>query len=516
MEHVLADNRKGAHKNIRANPDRKPMYEFILYIGNRDSHCPDDIADKLMNMYVLKIMPKKFPNFRITHINMHNDEFSFDRKGNRVESPLHYHVSGVFIAHALTKEESKQEKEFRERSKREKRAEIETTGNKWDEDLWKAKDWRRGLIKRYGKALERGPELQTSMTGACNEMHFFTEAKKGTAQQQFEECVRYDFMDFCEQMGLSINRTKGVNHSHDDKDIYQMRMDNEELEKSLKLQEERLNIEKDLLQSRMDDLDYWIEHQEEIQAKNESDKNSLILKKQQLEKQESEINSREYKLNRREYDLNQKEKDLNKKSEDSRNYYIEGKKEHEQASSLYLKNEQICIKTNSDNFEAIKKIESWNEAANEIETSNQWVLREFVDYQNKKDKPNAIKDLYERIVKGVKSVVIKVKQAYDSKIKRFNDYFYGTREFFNKSDGVVCEYSYGLLDYSRMLKESSITEFENAIEECKKRGKSSFGEMEDESGLAFYERHFTRAKEVRKEIDYEIEIKNEKNQEISW
>ena len=71
--------------------------------------------------YITKIIPKKFPNFVATSITIHNDEFSYDRKGNRVESPLHFHVVGIFVAHALTPEELKEKTEYRKKAKEEKR-----------------------------------------------------------------------------------------------------------------------------------------------------------------------------------------------------------------------------------------------------------------------------------------------------------------------------------------------------------------------------------------------------------
>lgn len=43
---VLDDERRGKHKNPKANSKRQPFYEFQFYIGNRDSHCPDEKAKK--------------------------------------------------------------------------------------------------------------------------------------------------------------------------------------------------------------------------------------------------------------------------------------------------------------------------------------------------------------------------------------------------------------------------------------------------------------------------------------
>lgn len=165
-------------------------------------------------------MPKKFPNFIATHICGHNDEFSFDRKGNRIESPFHIHLTGGYVCHALTKDELKQEYEYRNKFKELKRKEIESKNEIWNEELWKKKDWRKGMVERWGKSLEKGMSLQTSMSAACAEMGYYTEKQTGTAQQKFEEAVRYALMDFAEEMGVKINRTKGKVHNHLSKDDY--------------------------------------------------------------------------------------------------------------------------------------------------------------------------------------------------------------------------------------------------------------------------------------------------------
>lgn len=299
LQQVMDDKRRGIHKSIKANAERKPLYEFHFYIGNRDSHCPDEIAEKVLTAFVTKVLPKKFPNFVLTCIAVHNDEYSFDRKGNRIESPLHLHVDGVFVAHALSDEELKEEKEFRKKCKELKKLELEKQGIEWDEEKWKQKDWRKGMIARYGKSLEKGMELQTSMSAACAEMGFFTEKEKGTAQQQFEEAIRHELMDFAESMGININRTKGYKHSHVDKDIYVHEKENAEREQELNEKEEVLKAKEILLQNQIDDFDYKIEHLEELEKQNAYKKNELDEKEkmlnQEIEKVEKQKNEN-YKL----------------------------------------------------------------------------------------------------------------------------------------------------------------------------------------------------------------------------
>ena len=307
---ILDDERSGTHKNPKANSDRKPFYEFQFYVGNRDSHCPDEKARKVLALYIQKILPKKFPNFIPTSVTMHNDEFSFDRKGNRIESPAHFHVVGVFVAHALNPEELKEENEYRTKCKDLKKKELSAKGIQWNEAEWKKKDWRKGMIDRWGKALEKGMELQCSMSAACNEMGFFTAKGLGTAQQQFEEAVRNDLMDFCESTGIKINRTKGYSHSHKEKEIYKAEQDNMGLEAELKETKEVLEAKEIALENRKDDFDYRIEHLEEIEKDLSDKKTDLELREERLRRDEQNLKNQEEHLKDEESKIAWKKKEI--------------------------------------------------------------------------------------------------------------------------------------------------------------------------------------------------------------
>ena len=310
---VLDDERCGKHKNPKANSKRQPFYEFQYYIGRRESHCPDEKAKKVLNIYLTKIFPKRFPNFIITSLAWHNDEYSFNRKGERFESPLHFHAPGIFVAHALTPEELKEEMEYRRKCKEIKKAELEAKGIAWDEEKWKGKDWRKGMIERWGKALERGMSLQTSMSAACNEMGFFTEKGKGTAQQQFEEAVRHDLMDFCEEMGIKINRTKGHKHSHQSKEDYVYEQNNIEWDAELKEKQKVLEAKEIALANQIDDFDYRIEHLEEKEQELEKTKKNLKQQEEQLKNDSDKITEREQQLESDKIKLGLKEKQLDSK-----------------------------------------------------------------------------------------------------------------------------------------------------------------------------------------------------------
>lgn len=509
---ILDDERKGKHKSAKADGERKPFYEFQFYIGNRDSHCPDKITEKVLTIYIQKIFPKRFPNFIPTSIVVHNDEFSFDRNGNRLESPLHFHVVGVFVAHALTMQELKQEMEYRKQCKEKKKVELESKGIEWIESEWKKKVWRGEMISRWGKSLEKGMLLQSSMSAACNEMGYFTSKGKGTAQQQFEEAVRHDIMDFAESIGIKINRTKGYSHSHKEKEIYIQEQNI--VEKEIELQEKQSLLEaKELdLQNRTDDFDYKIEKLEELEtvlseksSNLKSLEKSLQIRKKQMDMYAKEIQSQE--MNLQEIKESTKRIELLAKKE-----YEESKRNKEnaiwakdQAERMYTRNQELLDSYHAENRAREKEIANWNAAAKEIHDGEKWLNIAFTDYYKNKHKDDALRALYKKVIDGMKSIVVKVKQTYDNAIEDLTKKLFGYTKFYKKNGKLICEYSYGESDYADMLRDTPIADIQKAIDETKSRGKNTFAEAAQETGgFAFYERNFEKAKILTRERKLEI------------
>lgn len=58
LETILNDKRQGKHKNLKADGSRKPAYEMILQLGNRDNRPDDEEASKVL---------KDFCTFLIEH-----------------------------------------------------------------------------------------------------------------------------------------------------------------------------------------------------------------------------------------------------------------------------------------------------------------------------------------------------------------------------------------------------------------------------------------------------------------
>ncbi len=314
LQNILTDERKGIHKNSKADGSRKTIYEFTFYIGNRDFHCDDKITKKVLDLFTTKIIPKKFPNIKPVLIAGHNDEYSFDRKRNRIESPYHIHFDFIYVAHALTPKERKEEYEIREMKKQEKKLELEEKGISWDEKKWKEKNWRKEMIERWGKSLETGLELQCSMSAACNEMGFWTTAKKGTAQQQFENAIMIELQDFAEEFGIKIDRSKGKKHKHLEKEDYIESRNEEELLNEITVRENILQAKELELQNAKDDFDYKIEHIEDMEQEQLQLLEANKKKKIELDVLEKLLNEKtkqkESELEEHEKSLNEKEKQL--------------------------------------------------------------------------------------------------------------------------------------------------------------------------------------------------------------
>ena len=101
---VLDDGRFGKTKTLKygnrekqVDISRKPIYEFIFQIGNRDVHPDSQDVKKLFKQFVFTVFKKKFgKNFRIIRVDYHDDEYSEDKNGDyTIKSPAHVHVAFV-------------------------------------------------------------------------------------------------------------------------------------------------------------------------------------------------------------------------------------------------------------------------------------------------------------------------------------------------------------------------------------------------------------------------------------
>lgn len=252
LETILNDKRQGKHKNIKADGSRKPAYEMIIQLGNRDNRPDDEKASRVLKDFC-NFLIKKYPNIVPIGIYLHNDEFSIDEETHlKVFSPVHIHFDYVYVAH-------------------------------------------------LGKSLKTGMDLQCSMSGALAEMGFITAKGKGTAQQQFEESVRHDLQNFAEERGIKIDRTPGEKHSHKEKPVFQQMKENEkkereitEREKVVELGEAPLLEKQKALDKQKKEIDQKSKNAEQalqdaqiIQAENKKESKILELEQNDLERDKS-------------------------------------------------------------------------------------------------------------------------------------------------------------------------------------------------------------------------------------
>ena len=275
LETILNDKRKGKHKNIKADGSRKPAYEMVLQLGNRDNRPDDDVASRVLKDFC-NFLIEKYPNIVPIGIYLHNDEFSIDEETHlKVYSPVHIHFDYVYVAH-------------------------------------------------LGKSLKTGMDLQCSMSGALAEMGFVTAKGKGTAQQQFEESVRHDLQDFAEERGIKIDRTPGEKHSHKEKPVYQQMKENEKKEKRLSEKEQQFEQDRTELDNNIESFNQKSEKlKKDIQANTEKSLD-LFIKENQLSKKEKEQSSKQFDLEQQESDLQSREalveiKESNNKYQRERN-----------------------------------------------------------------------------------------------------------------------------------------------------------------------------------------------------
>ena len=249
LETILNDKRQGKHKNIKADGSRKPAYEMIIQLGNRDNRPDDEKASRVLKDFC-NFLIKKYPNIVPIGIYLHNDEFSIDEETHlKVYSPVHIHFDYVYVAH-------------------------------------------------LGKSLKTGMDLQCSMSGALAEMGFITAKGKGTAQQQFEESVRHDLQNFAEERGIKIDRTPGEKHSHKEKPVFQQMKENEKKEREITEREKvvergeapllkkqkALDEQKKEIDQKSKNAEQALQNAQIIQTENEKASKNLELEQNDLER----------------------------------------------------------------------------------------------------------------------------------------------------------------------------------------------------------------------------------------
>ena len=325
LEAILNDKRQGKHKNIKADGSRKPAYEMIIQLGNRDNRPDDEAASKVLKDFC-SYLTEKHPNIVPIGIYLHNDEFSIDEETHqKVFSPVHIHFDYVYVAH-------------------------------------------------LGKSLKTGMELQSSMSGALAEMGFVTAKGKGTAQQQFEESVRHDLQDFAEERGIKIDRTPGEKHSHKQKPVYQQMKENEKKEKRLSKKEQQLEQERFDLDKNIESFNQKSEQLEKDIQTNTEKSLDLFIKENQLFKKENEQRTKQSELEQQESDLQSRETMV--KIKESNNKFQHEKNEKKE---LELSEREKVVELGETPL--LKKQKELDELKNEIDQKSKIADKTLQDAQ---------------------------------------------------------------------------------------------------------------------------------------
>ena len=97
------------------------------------------------------------------------------------------------------------------------------------------------------------------------------------------------------------------------------------------------------------------------------------------------------------------------------------------------------------------------------------------------------------------------------KIKQLKEKLFGHKKIYCKGNKIICEYSYGESDYADMLRDTPVSDIEQAIADTRKKGKQTFSEAAAlEDGFSFYERYFSKAKILTKEREIELRKERER------
>lgn len=325
LKTILNDKRQGKHKNIKADGSRKPAYEMIIQLGNRDNRPDDEEVSQVLKDFC-NYLTEIYPNIVPIGIYLHNDEFSIDEEtSQKVFSPVHIHFDYVYVAH-------------------------------------------------LGKSLKTGMELQSSMSGALAEMGFVTAKGKGTAQQQFEESVRHDLQDFAEKRGIKIDRTPGEKHSHKQKPVYQQMKENEKKDKWLSKKEHQLKQDRTDLDKKIESFNQKFEQLEkDIQANTEKSLD-LFIKESKLSKKEIEQRSKQSELERQKIDLQSRETMV--KIKESNNKFQHEKNEKKE---LELSEREKVVELGETPL--LKKQKELDELKNEIDQKSKIADKTLQDAQ---------------------------------------------------------------------------------------------------------------------------------------
>ena len=206
-QRVLDDGRFGKKKTLKygnkekiVDISRKPIYEFILQIGNRDEQPESSKTKEIFKSFVFDVWNGKFGrNFRIVRADYHDDEYSEDKNGEyTIKSPAHVHLD--FVPVVVKKPEELQGKGVLKLELQHSLSQAcEQAGFKTDHLTEEERQKKIELKVKIKEAKEKGDkELKEQLQMQL--LNFSTM----TNQQRFEESVRFAFAEHCEKNGIKF------------------------------------------------------------------------------------------------------------------------------------------------------------------------------------------------------------------------------------------------------------------------------------------------------------------------
>lgn len=482
-QRVLDDGRFGKTKTLRIGNktktidiSRKPIYEFIIQIGNREEHPDSQDSKKVMKSFIEEVWNEKFgKNFKLVRVDYHDDEYSQDKDGEyTIKSPAHIHVDFIPVVEK-TPEELKGKGVFKLELQHSLSQACDQAGFKTDHLTEEERAIKNEIKSNIRKAKEEGnKELKEQLQDQLVAYTTFTN------QQRFEEAVRFAFAEHCRKNGIEIDLTPGKKHSHQNKKLYQLNQEQKRLEETIEKKEQlEVIVDSKIKELKQDKTDFEQQKQEDLA--------DIKAKQDQLETDKSDF---EELRKEKEEELATATANFNKKYEEAETYFNNQQKQFDD-------NQKIIEDFNNTYEEKSRKIAEWELAETTINNiqPEQWVEKLWTEAKVHRSMPKFLKAISD----GVNGFIAGVKKSYDRILN-------GHKRFYEDRSGKsVCEYSFGTKDFTEMLMDTPIDDIQKAINECRMKNKTTFREASQEEGLSFFERHFKRAKEIKREIERKLE-----------
>ncbi len=284
-QRVLDDGRFGKTKTLKIgnkqkiiDTSKKPIYEFIIQIGNREEHPDSAGSKKVLKSFITDVWDKKFgKNFKLVRVDYHDDEYSQDKDNEyTIKSPAHIHVAFVPVVQK-NPEELKGKGVFKLELQHSLSQACEQAGFKTDHLTDEERAIKNELKANIKKAKENGDkELKEQLQ---EQLIAFTTY---TSQQRFEEAVRFAFADHCRENGIEIDLTPGKKHSHQNKQLYQINQEQKKLEEVIEKKQQLENSVNSKIEELKTDM-------YEFEQKKQSDLNEIQSEKEKLESDKSDF-----------------------------------------------------------------------------------------------------------------------------------------------------------------------------------------------------------------------------------